>query len=267
MIEYYFLFLVGLLAVLFAVVQDLRTREIANWVTFSLIAFVLAYRLFYSIHTGDFLFFVYGLCGVVLFAVLGYFFYYLGVFAGGDAKLLFGLGGIIPYYSPVDYVFHGLGFFLVLFTAGIFYTLIYSSLLLRRNWKTFKFEFVREFRSGKIISIFCLVAFALLFNFGDLYRSVSFVALLFPLIYFYAMAVEKSCMVKLTNPEKLTEGDWITSDIKIGRSFILKTVHGLSYEDILLLRRHKKFVFVKNGVPFAPAFLISLVFVIIYFLL
>jgi len=97
MIEYYFLYVVALIWIIFATIQDLKTEEIANWLSFSLIAFVLAYRGFYAIWSGSVGFFVYGLLGVLLFTVLAYVLYYARVFGGGDAKLLMGIGGIWPY--------------------------------------------------------------------------------------------------------------------------------------------------------------------------
>ena len=259
MLEHYFLLVIGFAAVFFAAVQDVRTREIANWLTFSLIAFVLAYRGFYSFFSGDFSFFLYGLGGVLLFTALGYLFYCLGVFAGGDAKLLFGLGGIFLYNSLSDYIFYGFGFFFLLFSLGVIYTLIYSAFFAGKNIRAFKKAFLYEFKKGKVW-IFLAFLFVVLFVFIDSsFIRFSWIFLLLPLIYFYAKSIESSCMIKLTSPEKLTEGDWLVEDVKVGKKVILKTVHGLSYEDILFLRKNRKSVLIKSGVPFAPVFLIALI--------
>jgi len=42
-----FLIVIAIVWMIFAVIQDFRKREVANWWNFSLIAFVLAYRLFF----------------------------------------------------------------------------------------------------------------------------------------------------------------------------------------------------------------------------
>ena len=157
-----FMYFLAFFAVLFAVVQDLRTREISNWVTFSLIGFVLAYRAFYSIYSDDVMFFFYGLIGIVLFTGLGYLFYYSKVFAGGDAKLLFGIGGIFPYYSFYDYIYYGLGFVLTLFAFGVVYTLIYSLFLVGKNYSSFRKSFFEHFHKVKFYFILSLL-FAILF--------------------------------------------------------------------------------------------------------
>ncbi|MBI2056754.1 hypothetical protein HYT91_00690 [Candidatus Pacearchaeota archaeon] len=51
---FHIIFLVALALVwmIFAVVQDLKKREIANWVNFSLIIFALGFRFFYSLFNG-----------------------------------------------------------------------------------------------------------------------------------------------------------------------------------------------------------------------
>ena len=122
--SYYFLFVLAFLYILFASFQDLRTREIANWLSFSLIAFVLAYRAFYANHFNDWNFFLFGVIGVLLFVGFGYALYYGRVFAGGDAKLLMGLGGVFPYNNYLDFVFLGGGFVLLLLFVGSVYGLV-----------------------------------------------------------------------------------------------------------------------------------------------
>jgi len=269
--EYFFLYGIALIAVLFSVVQDIRFREIANWVTFSLIAFVLAYRAFYSIYSNNLMFFVYGLIGVLLFVSLGYLFYYSKIFAGGDAKLLFGLGGIFPYSSFLDYVYYGFGFILFLFLGGIVYTLIYSGFLIKGNSKAFKESFRNQFREKKkyfLISLFGLLL--IIFGLYDLNSLVGWISAIFvfilPLIFIYIHAIESSCMIKLTPPDKITEGDWLEKDVFIGSKVIKKSFHGLSFDEILLLRKSGKKILIKTGVPFAPSFLIALLVFLTYIL-
>jgi Flp pilus assembly protein protease CpaA len=82
MYSYVFLFIVAFIALVFAVVQDLRTREIANWLNFSLLSIGLAYRGFYGLINNDLNFFVYGLIGTGLFVSLAYVLYYSKAYAG-----------------------------------------------------------------------------------------------------------------------------------------------------------------------------------------
>lgn len=267
--EYLFLYLLGFVAILFAVIQDLRTREIANWLTFSLIAFVLAYRAIYSIYSSDFWFFIHGLLGVGFFVALGYLFYYARVFAGGDAKLLFGIGGIFPYSSFMDYLYYGFGFVVLLFTSGVLYTLVYSFFLVNKNYNNFKKSFSEQIYKKRY---FFIVSFALgiaVYLSKSSYDSSIFLisfaifVILSPLVFAYVRAVERSCMIQLVSPEKLTEGDWIERDISVNGKVIKKNFAGLKFDEILLLRKSGKKVLIKTGVPFAPAFLFALSFFLI----
>lgn len=266
--EYLFLYLIGFVAILFAVIQDLRTREIANWLTFSLIAFVLAYRAIYSIYSNDFMFFIYGLVGVFLFVGLGYLFYYARVFAGGDAKLLFGLGGIFPYSSFFDYAYYGVGFILLLFTSGVFYTLFYSLFLVRRNYSKFRKSFFEQLNNKKYFFIVSFILTVIVYSTKTGYDSAIIInvfsafILLSPLVFAYVKAIEKSCMIQLVSPDKLTEGDWLERDVSVNGKIIKKNFAGLNFEEILLLRKKGKKVVIKTGVPFAPAFLIAFTFLL-----
>ncbi len=263
MYEYLFLYILAFVAIIFAVVQDLRFREISNWLTFSLIFFVLATRLVYAVYFDNLSFFLFGLGGVFFFVVLGYLLYYGHVFAGGDAKLLFGLGGIFAYNSIIDYLFYGFGFVLLLLIVGVVYTLSYSLVLVFTNFTNFSNEFSKNFIKYKLFFVVSLVIGILIGAFSNLLYS--FIFPLFFLMFVYTKSLENTCMIKLVSPQILSEGDWLVSDVRVGNKIILKTVHGVSYEEILLLRKNNKKVWIKSGVPFAPAFLIALVIFLFFY--
>ena len=92
---YEFLLILGLIWLIAGSVFDIKKREIPNWLSFSLIIFALSYRLVYSVINSNIMFFAYGLFGFFLFFILAYVFYYARIFAGGDAKLLMGLGAVL----------------------------------------------------------------------------------------------------------------------------------------------------------------------------
>ncbi|MEK6915249.1 MAG: prepilin peptidase [Nanoarchaeota archaeon] len=259
--EYLFLYGIALTWVIFAVIQDVKTREIANWLTFSLIAFVLFYRAFFSLQSNNFMFFIYGLTGVLFFTGLGYLFYYLRVFAGGDAKLLFGLGGIFPYESVFDYAYYGFGFIIFLFTSGVIYTLIYSFFTIPKNLRSFKKSFFNNIlkRKSYFVASFILGLLIYLKSEELVLFSLAVFIFLSPLLFAYVRAIESSCMVRLVHPIKLTEGDWLEKNVKVGKVIIKNNFQGLSFKEILLLRKSGKKVLIKYGVPFAPAFAFALI--------
>jgi len=267
--EYYFLFFAALLWIIFATIQDLRTREVSNWLNFSLVAIALAYRGFYSVFVGDYSFLLFGLLGFGLFFVLGNVFYYTKVFAGGDAKLLMGIGAVLPFESYSDLAVVSLSFIFILFLIGAAYSVIYTVFLVYRNTGKFKKEFNKYLFSCKNLFVlsFLFSGILLIFLQSGLWIFIAVFLFLVPLLYIYLLALEKSCMIKLVDANKLTEGDWLENDIKVGGHIIRKSVHGLSLREIEKLRKTGKKVLIKEGIPFVPAFLASFLIMGFFFLI
>ncbi|MEK6840708.1 MAG: prepilin peptidase [Nanoarchaeota archaeon] len=263
MFEAIFLFVLALVWIVFAVVQDLKTREIANWLNFSLIVFALGFRLFYSLFSaGTFEFLYQGLIGLAIFFVLGNLLYYGKMFAGGDAKLLIALGAVLPFSKNFyDNLETFLYFFIIFLLAGAIYSLIASLSLCIKNYGKFKKEFKKQFKLNKrvfILSTFFSVVLAIL---GYLSLYMVFIAILvfiFPYFYFYAKAVDETSMIKTVDASKLREGDWLYKDVLIGSKTIKADWGGLKKEEIVFLRKKHKKVMIREGIPFTPVFLISL---------
>ncbi|MBI2632045.1 prepilin peptidase [Candidatus Pacearchaeota archaeon] len=264
--RYYFLFFFALIWCIFASVNDIKKREIANWITYSFIIFALAYRAFYSVVEKDGgRFFLWGVGGFLIFLILAHLFYYSRAFAGGDAKLLMGFGVILPFEEFWDLLFLSAGFIFLLFFIGAIYSLFYSFFLVYKNWSKFNKSFSyyqRKYNKLLILVLILLLILLIIFLINGFAISdlVIPTILLFLLttIFIYLKAVEKSCLIVLLNPRKLTEGDWLERDIRIKGRVIKKSVHGLSAEEIKILKRYGRNVWIKQGVPFAPAFLISI---------
>lgn len=276
--EMSFIFVLAFIYVAFAIIQDIRKREVANWLNFSLIVFALVYRLFYSVFSLNFYFFLYGLLGFACFFILAHIFYYSKLFAGGDAKLLMGLGAVLPYSNFIlkNLIFLILFIFLLL-VAGSVYSLVYSFILAFKNKKAFSEQFSLQFKKNKKLFYFsfisaCFFAVLILVIYNALEISVfplfvvPLLFLLLPILFFYSKAVEESCMVKSVAVSKLTEGDWLYQDLKIGNKRIKAKWSGLSVKEIKLIKKHKKKIKIKQGIPFTPSFLIALI-LIVYLLL
>lgn len=261
--RYYFLFGLAFIWIMFAVAQDLKKREIANWLNFSLIGFALAYRAIYASWFNDWKFLILGLIGFGIFFVLANLFYYSRVFAGGDAKLLMGIGAVLPYENYIDLAYVGLGFVALLLLAGAVYSLIYSIFLSAQSWIKFKKNFKDETGKRKKMFLISLGFSVLMFActaFGIFYWGIALIAISFSFfiafLYIYLKALE-GCMIKLAHPEKLTEGDWLEQEITIGNYVVRKSVHGLSMEDIKRLKKAGRKALIKEGIPFSPAFLVA----------
>ena len=272
----YNLFLIGiaLFWTLIASIEDIRKREVENWWTFSLIIFVLAFRAFLSIESWNYWYFAWGLIGLLGGFILANLFYYGRLFAGGDAKLLMALGTILPLSLNWMVNLQLLIVFLLAFLlAGSVYGMLYSLGMMLVHFSNFKKEFSKQFRvyCGLIIIVdsisLILMLLSIYFNFyiGVALFSIIFIA---PGLLLYAKTIEEACMIKLVDKNQLTIGDWLYQPLKIGTKKIMPDWEGLSEKQLgLIQNKFKGKVYVKQGLPFVPAFLIAFILLlgIIYF--
>jgi len=265
-----FLSALALVWIIFAVVQDLKKREVPDWLSFSLIIFALGFRFFYSLFSeAGFGFFYQGVIGLGIFLILGNLLYYGHMFAGGDAKLMIALGPILPFSEKF------LGnlklfvlFFVLLLFVGAVYSLTASIFLSIKNFKKFSKEFGKQMKKNKIaLSAVMFLGLALMaLGFSErFFFSLGILIFCLPYFYVYLKAVDESCMVKHVKVKELSEGDWLYRDLKIGRKLIKAEWGGLSKEEIKLIRKKYKSVIIKQGIPFTPAFLMAFL-IFIYFL-
>src|SRR3989338_10180281 len=92
-----FLFALAFIWLCVASFQDIKKREVANWLSFSLILFAVAFRAFYALLNNNLWFFLNGLIGLAIFYAVASLLYYGRLFAGGDAKLLMAVGVVLPF--------------------------------------------------------------------------------------------------------------------------------------------------------------------------
>ncbi|MCW8965130.1 MAG: A24 family peptidase, partial [Candidatus Pacearchaeota archaeon] len=223
-LEVVFLLVLALIWIGFATIQDLREREVSNWLNFSLIIFALSVRFFYSLFNENFSFFYQGVIGLGIFFVLGNLFYYSRIFAGGDAKLMIALGTVIPF----EMVFFAnvkifVVFLFLFFLVGAIYGIIISLFLSFSNFKNFKKEVRKEFFKHKrlVFILFCFGLVFVLFGFFDnLFFFFGILIFVLPYLYLYARAIDNVCMVKSVDVKKLREGDWLCKDVRIGKKLI-----------------------------------------------
>jgi Flp pilus assembly protein protease CpaA len=264
MYEMIFLWVLALAYIVFAVFQDFKTREIANWITFSLAIFALAFRFFYSLFgKTDFSFFFQGLIGFGIFFALGNLFYYSRVFAGGDAKLMISLGAILPISAVFSInLFSFVTFLLIFLFSGFAYILIASLVLCIKNFKPFKKEFLSRIKKNKKVSIFFnFLGFAFII-FGIFQFTFLILGLLIFFIfylYIFSKSIDEVCMIKNILSKHLREGDWLYSDVKIGKNLIKASWDGLTKKEISQIKKKYDRTKIRQGIPFSPNFLISFI--------
>jgi len=268
-----------LFALLFGSFVDLRIREVPDILSYGLVILGILIGILRSITYGDLSFIVYSLAGFVSCLIIGNLMYYTGQWGGGDAKILMGIGAMIGLNL---FNFSLSESFLVLFLiniiiVGAVYGIFWVFLLSFKNWKEFKkaFEKARRTKLSIWLRFMFIVLFiaAIILVFSTSIPAIFKIAILififfsYLLYYFgiYSSVVQKVCMVKSVNVIALTEGDWLSKDVKINGKVILEASKtGISLEDILKLKKNKiKEVIIKEGIPFVPSFLIAYVLTII----
>ena len=120
---------IAIIACIYASYTDLKSGIIQNKLTFSLIALGLILNAVYAVITNNVWFIIIGIIFTAVIYVLGYIFWKLGAWAGGDVKLFTALAALLP-FSPSLLNYNVLG---VAFPIGAIYgfpiTIIINSLL------------------------------------------------------------------------------------------------------------------------------------------
>lgn len=264
---------IGLLGLFIASLADIKTKEIPDWLSFSMIASGISLRLMQSISTLSWKPFVYTIAAAAAAFAVGSLMYYTKQWGGGDTKLVVAIAAIFA-------VVPNQNFFLVnalinLVIVSTFYGFSWCIYFAFKNRHKFIEELPIYFRKNKkkilyfIASSLALLIFILLFNnLGITYLFVTVSALLFfyPFLVTFIEAVERSAMFKEIKVSKLTEGDWVTKDIRIKNKLIYsKSSPGIERRQISLLKKFKvNYVPIKDGIPFVPSFLITIILTLAY---
>lgn len=263
-------YVIAFFGLLFASIFDIRTREVPDWLNFSLIAFGFGSAIIASIIHLTYTYILYSAIGFVFAMLVSFLFYYTGQWGGGDAKMLMGLGALFGLN-----ISGGIPFIILLllniFIFGAIYGMGWSLYLAFKHKKDFKKAFDKLVHSRKVmvyrrVIMVITILGLLFFFFSPIFLKpiiMGFLVLLFFGFYFiiYSKAVEKSSMEKMIPINKLTEGDWVLETMTINGKEHKFSKQGISKKDIALLKKSfkKKTIKVKEGIPFLPSFFVAYV--------
>ncbi|MBW2991054.1 A24 family peptidase [Candidatus Woesearchaeota archaeon] len=269
--------IVGFVAVLIASLFDIKTREVPDWLNYSLIGFAVGSSLILAVYHGYTHILINSLVGLGIGLAIALLMFYTGQWGGGDSKLIIGLSALIGFgISDLKYGFPLLViFFINIMIVGAVYGLLFSFAKAILNFRDFKLAAEKKLRSRQvlvmriILIIICVSALIFFLATMSVESVVIFLLAVALFIFFYmwlfVSLVEKTCMIKQIKVKDLTEGDWVVSPVtkKKGRKerVILKPTRiGVTLKQIALLKKHSiRKVTVKIGVPFVPSFLIAYV--------
>ena len=266
---------ISFLVLLIGSITDMKTREVPDWVNYSLVASGLGINLLFSVIYSNDDFIINSIIGLAILFGIAYVMFYAGQWGGGDSKMLMGLGAMIG----VDVSFNEpqfLGGFLInILFVGAFYGILWSLYLAIRDKGSFSKEFkkiisrkdIAKWKKIIIISTLLLIIISFI---TPTYIKILLIALAFMSITtFYMMifvkSIEKSSMHKLVEPSKLTEGDWIVKDVKVNGKYVTGPKDlGIDKSQIrILIDAYKKRkigkVLIKEGIPFVPSFLLAFI--------
>jgi Flp pilus assembly protein protease CpaA len=255
--EFGFLFWFFLVGLIVASLQDLKRREVDNWLNLFLIFGGLSFLCYEAIFSGDLsIIFQTSFMVVVLFVFMNLF-YYGRVFAGGDAKLLFALTAF--FVGATFFVtLANLGvFLLLLMLAGSVYGLSFSAFLYFKSCKEVNKKMKEVFSSKVIRGVFFGGIVVLVLGVMDMtVLLIGAFMVSFSLLYVFAKGLELVSMTRFVSGKELREGDWLAEDVKIGRRVVPATWDGLTLKELKILSKQKR-VKIKEGIPFVPSFLIA----------
>lgn len=252
---------------------DLKTTEIPDEIPYLMILIGLSLHAFESLIAWDYSPLLNSLIVGLAFLGFGFLMYFAGQWGGGDAKLLAAIGFLLPNLSenfssklilpfPLSYLFN-------VFMIGAIYMLFYAfvlALIKRRIWKKF-FEDVKassKFLTIGAISLFFLFLF---FNwFLSLHFKIKF-ELLFGLKYSFLPMILTLAVFLLWKFAKAVEEVGFkrripVSELKVGDVLEeSKLWEGITEKELRKIKRSgRKYVVIKEGVRFAPAFPLALAF-------
>ena len=270
------IYTIVLIALVIGTYTDFRTREVPDWLNYSLIFMGFGLRTIFTTVYHDWSYIIEGIFGFVAFLILALVMFYAGQWGGGDSKMVMGLGALIGLELSTNSFL--IGFLINIFIFGAVFGLLFSVYLAILHRRLFVKEFNRRFAEKRTEKWFVWVGTIALLAASLLvppFMKVSLVVLAGLLllsfyIFIYLKSVEKASMIRWVDPEKLTEGDWVVQDVVIGGKRICGPKDlGLEMRQIkrlIRLKKQKKIkkVLIKYGIPFVPSFLIAFIVTFLY---
>jgi len=264
MIEFLAIF-IALAGTLIASYYDLKTTEIPDYLPIVMIVAGILLNLSNFLITKNSEYLFLSIMNGIVFSIIGFSMYFAGQWGAGDAFLLAAVGFLIPknFFLSEDFPF--LFTYLVnLFFLGSAYMIIYSIVYAIREKNAIKYfkSQIRKFYWAIFVLfvLFLIVSSILSYLIFDsinlklvIISSVSSIALV--ILWLFSRSVEKS-FVKRIPISKLKVGDVLLES---------KRWDGITEEKLREIKKSgKKYVYIKTGVCFAPAFPIALIYTFLF---
>lgn len=257
---------------------DLKTSEIPDEVPIgiSLMGFIL-YILDYFINKNAFPFIsIISICG--FFLLCGYILFWFSQWGEADALILTSLGFLLPPLLSIPNIFPDAllyaGLFLVFsFAIGGIYSIAFSIIMMVKKKKTNAFTKYVLKDKNQLHLLFCFLIMGLVFYIYAVFMQSPYIRIiaaelvvLIPLFFFlfkFAKFADNFIYRKKIKTTELVEGDVIAQKIK-ELKINGKRYEGITENDIKKIKKLLKYVYVKDGVRYAPVFFLTILFFLLF---
>jgi hypothetical protein len=260
MIYSFFILILIILVFIIASIEDIKKREVYDYLNFSLTFLIIILAVFHSIEISNLEPIKYVILGLLIGFTFGTIIYYIGLLGGGDSKFLIGFGAASYYLldftkkssSEINLIFQNLlenmtsyiSLFFDIFLKAIIYTdLIFIFIILFFLLKNIYLKNYHILKNQILllgIIIFLSLGF---YNYENPIALFSFGFLSFILIFFADEKIFSSIyLIRKKKISELEDGDIIDNVIRIDEKKVIpnnKENFTLNKEDIIELKRAK----------------------------
>ncbi|MEM5828415.1 MAG: hypothetical protein QW197_02860 [Candidatus Aenigmatarchaeota archaeon] len=227
-----------------ASIDDIKTTEIRDFDVYFFISALVFLNFLQIIYYKDFNILTNLIVSTFIFGSIGFLLYFTGQWGMGDSYLLLAFGLLNLFSNVLEII----NWILVTFVFGIYFIFVYSFLFIIISKKYKKMKMLESF--SMFLSLMLLTISLFLMMLKEIFAAlISILIFLYTSIPFLNFA--KNSLIKKIKVSELKEGD-VLLEFKFWRGITKKEIEELKRKGI-------KYVYVKEGVRYAPTFLFVLI--------
>lgn len=230
-----------------ASIDDIKTTEIKDLEVYFFISILIILNIVQIIFYKDLYLLKNFIINLSIFGFFGFLLYFSGQWGLGDSFLLLSIG-LLNIFRNILEIFNWI---LVTFSIGIIFIFMFSSIYVLISKKYRKISLISKI--SLVLSSFLLIIAIIFITYKNFISFlISFLIFLYISIPF--LKDVKNLMIKKVHINQLKEGD-VLLEFKIWRGITKKEIEELKKKKI-------KYVYIKEGVRYAPTFLFTLILII-----
>lgn len=276
---------IALIALGYAGIYDLKTTDIPNISPYTMAISGIILNGIHSVISGNYSYIIWSLALGLGFFAFGFLLYYTRQWGGGDAKLLSGLGFLLP-IAPIQMTSilpYPLILLINIFLVGAVYSIFYAIVVsfrtpgffdmmkndLSSNKGRMSIIFLSATGGMFLLSFVTALVFGKMNMLGDVIIMQTYLipVILFLVILWRFVKVVDSKIFKREVPvNELEEGDVIVEDVELEEETLkAELIEGLTEEQVETIKEEKDTVKILDAVRFGPVFFLALVVTLLGF--